>query len=64
MKKGCVVFWKGHVGIMVDRLNCIHANAFHMKTITEPLIEIINRMGKDLKIIKMMQNGCFIIKIR
>jgi len=54
LKRGCVVFWKGHVGIMVDRLNCIHANAFHMKTVTEPLIEIINRMNKDHNIIKMM----------
>ena len=39
---------------MIDRLNCIHANAFHMKTVTEPLINIINRMDKDLNIIKMI----------
>lgn len=54
LKRGCVIFWEGHVGIMVDKLNCIHANAFHMKTITEPLVDIINRMNKDHKIIKMM----------
>ena len=54
MKRGCVIFWEGHVGIMVDRLNCIHANAFHMKTVTEPVINIINRMDKDLNIIKMI----------
>lgn len=58
LKRGCVIFWKGHVGIMVDRFNCIHANAYHMKTLTEPLIDIINRMDKDYQIVKMMDfNG-------
>lgn len=54
LKRGCVVFWEGHVGIMVDKFNCIHANAFHMKTVTEPLFNIINRMDKDHQIVKMM----------
>ena len=54
LKRGCVVFWRGHVGIMVNKLKCIHANAFHMKTKTEPLSEIIERMGKNFNIIKMM----------
>ena len=54
LKRGCVIFWEGHVGIMVDSLNCIHANAFHMKTKTEPLLKIIERMDKNFKIIKMM----------
>ena len=52
--RGCVIFWDGHVGIMVDRLNCIHANAYHMKTITEPLVNIFNRMGKEYQILKIM----------
>jgi len=54
LKRGCVIFWEGHVGIMTDKINCIHANAFHMKTITEPLINIIKRMNKDVNIVKMM----------
>ena len=54
LKRGCVIFWKGHVGIMIDKKNCIHANAYHMKTVTEPLFDIINRMGKNHQIIKMM----------
>lgn len=54
LRRGCVVFWKGHVGIMVDKFNCIHANAFHMQTKIEPLSKIIKRIGKDFKIIKMM----------
>ena len=54
LDRGFVVFWKGHVGIMVDKLNCIHANAFHMETIVEPLKDIIIRMGKEYPIIKIM----------
>lgn len=54
LKRGCVVFWEGHVGIMIDNLNCIHANAFHMNTKTEPLNDIINRSDKKLVIKKMM----------
>ena len=54
LERGCVIFWEGHVGIMVDRFNCIHANAYHMKTVTEPLIDIINRMDKDNQVVKMM----------
>ena len=54
LKRGCVVFWERHVGIMIDKFNCIHANAFHMQTKTEPLNQIINRIGKDLNITKMM----------
>ena len=53
LKRGCVIFWKGHVGIMVDNLNCIHANAFHMQTKTEPF-QTIERIGEDLNKIKMM----------
>ena len=54
LKRGCVIFWDGHVGIMIDNINCIHANAYHMKTKTEPLHQIISRIGKDFNIIKMM----------
>ena len=54
LKRGCVIFWSGHVGIMIDEFNCIHANAFHMQTKIEPLNQIINRIGKDFDITKMM----------
>lgn len=54
LKRGCVIFWKGHVGIMIDKFNCIHANAFHMQTKIEPLSKIIDRIKKDFRVIKMM----------
>lgn len=54
LSRGCVIFWKGHVGIMVDNLNCIHASAFHMETVIEPLDKIIFRNKEKLPILKMM----------
>jgi cell wall-associated NlpC family hydrolase len=42
-KSGDIVFFPGHVGIMVDDRNIIHANAFHMKTIIEPLKLVAER---------------------
>lgn len=54
LDRGFIVFWEGHVGIMVDRYNCIHANATHMKTTLEPLNDIILRMNKENDLIKIM----------
>lgn len=54
LKRGCVIFWRGHVGIMIDNSNCIHANAYHMQTNIEPLSKIVSRMEKDFHIIAMM----------
>ena len=54
LKRGVVIFWKGHVGIMVDETNCIHANAFHMEVSKEPLVSILDRTVKNDPIIKIM----------
>lgn len=54
LKRGHVVFWEGHVGIMTDDIFCIHSNAFHMRTIIEPLKDINLRMGVKYKIIKIL----------
>ena len=37
LKRGDLVFWQGHVGMMYDELNLLHANGFHMQTVIEPL---------------------------
>jgi cell wall-associated NlpC family hydrolase len=42
-EEGDIVFFPGHVGIMVDEKNIIHANAFHMKVSVEPLSEVEER---------------------
>jgi cell wall-associated NlpC family hydrolase len=37
LARGDLVFWKGHVGIMRDPVTLLHANGWHMKTVSEPL---------------------------
>lgn len=37
LRRGDLVFWDGHVGIMADAENLLHANAFHMMVAIEPL---------------------------
>ena len=37
LKAGDLIFWKGHIAMMIDNKNIIHANAHHMKTCIEPL---------------------------
>ena len=40
---GDIIFFKGHVGLMADDRNLLHANAFHMKTVIEPLDDVVAR---------------------
>jgi len=44
LKRGDVVFWKGHVGIMRDAHELLHANAHHMQVASEPLAEAVARI--------------------
>ena len=37
LRRGDLVFWKGHVAMMLDGATIIHANAHHMATAKEPL---------------------------
>ncbi len=37
LQRGDLIFWKGHVGIMVDADTLLHANAHHMATVYEGL---------------------------
>ena len=46
LKRGDLVFWKGHVGIMQTARRLLHANAHHMCVATEPLSEAAARILK------------------
>jgi cell wall-associated NlpC family hydrolase len=45
-RRGDLVFWKGHMGVMLDAQMLLHANAFHMLVAAEPLAEAIDRIEK------------------
>lgn len=44
--RGDLVFWKGHVGIMIDSVMMVHANATHMLVAVETLPEAVMRIAK------------------
>jgi cell wall-associated NlpC family hydrolase len=45
-QRGDLVFWKGHMGVMLDEGRLLHANAFHMAVAIEPLSEAMTRIEK------------------
>lgn len=45
LQRNDLVFWRGHVGIMVDELRLLHANAHHMMTAVEPVADAIARIS-------------------
>ena len=51
LKRGDLLFWKGHVAIARDRATLVHANAFHMAVAIEPTTEAIARIGKTGSIV-------------
>ncbi|MDP3384324.1 MAG: C40 family peptidase [Phenylobacterium sp.] len=44
LRRGDLVFWKGHVAMMLDADTIIHANAHHMAVAVEPLNTAIARI--------------------
>ncbi|PHS25190.1 MAG: peptidase P60 [Robiginitomaculum sp.] len=46
LHRGDLIFWKGHVGIMLDAHIVLHANAWHMAVAREPLAEAVARIKK------------------
>ncbi|NNC35924.1 MAG: C40 family peptidase [Hyphomonadaceae bacterium] len=46
LKRGDLVFWNGHVGIMTNSKTLLHANAHHMSVQAEPLNIAARRIAK------------------
>ena len=44
LQRGDIIFWDGHVGMMVDAETLIHANAHHMATRYEPIANAMIRI--------------------
>jgi cell wall-associated NlpC family hydrolase len=57
LKRGDLIFWKGHVAIVRDRDTIVHANAHHMAAVIEPTqaaIERIKAAGSDVTSIRRL----------
>lgn len=51
LKRGDLLFWQGHVAIVRDPATLVHANAFHMSVVVEPIAEAVARIraaGNDV----------------
>jgi hypothetical protein len=47
-KRGDLVFFKGHVGVMTGPTHMIHASAHHMRVTTEPLADMVMGRGNEI----------------
>jgi cell wall-associated NlpC family hydrolase len=57
LRRGDLIFWDGHVGIMADHENLLHANGTHMMVALEPLKTASDRIaatGKAITSIKRL----------
>ncbi|MBB4258354.1 MULTISPECIES: C40 family peptidase [unclassified Bradyrhizobium] len=55
--RGDLIFWKGHVAIVRDGSTMVHANAYHMATVIEPIepaIARIRQAGSEVVAIKRL----------
>jgi len=55
--RGDLIFWKGHVAIVRDAGTMVHANAYHMATVIEPIEPAVARIkaaGSDIVAIKRL----------
>jgi hypothetical protein len=52
VKRGDLVFWKGHVGVMLDETQLLHANAHHMAVAIEKLADAMARIDHPVTSIK------------
>jgi cell wall-associated NlpC family hydrolase len=57
LKRGDLIFWKGHVAIVRDASTIVHANAHHMATVIENTHEAMARIkaaGSEVTAIKRL----------
>jgi len=57
LRRGDLIFWRGHVAIVRDGGTMVHANAHHMATVIEPIepaIARIRQAGSDVAAIKRL----------
>jgi hypothetical protein len=60
LRRGDLVFWKGHVAIVRDAATLLHANAHHMAVAIEPIVEAVRRIaaaGSAVMTVKRLQQG-------
>jgi cell wall-associated NlpC family hydrolase len=60
LRRGDLIFWKGHVAIVRDEATLLHANAFHMAVAIEPIADAIARIraaGSEITSARRLPDG-------
>ena len=60
LQRGDLVFWPGHVGIMLDAEQLLHANGYHMEVVIEPLAVAEARIaatGVEIRSVKRLSTS-------
>ncbi len=47
LRRGDLIFWQSHVGIMLDETRLLHANGHHMATAIEPAAQAVARIAAN-----------------
>lgn len=62
LRRGDLVFWKGHVGIMCDGQTLLHANGHHMQVAREPFSVARERIARnsfgEVTMVRRLQYAC------
>jgi hypothetical protein len=45
LRRGDLLYWKGHVAIVRDEVTLVHASAHHMAVAIEPIAPAVARIG-------------------
>lgn len=45
LRRGDLVFWKGHMGVMLDSARLLHAGSHHMAVAIEPVTDAVSRIA-------------------
>ena len=53
LARGDLVFWKGHVGILVDGARMVHASGHAMTVVVEPLADAVARIGPPTSLCRL-----------
>ncbi|MFC0217168.1 C40 family peptidase [Pseudochelatococcus lubricantis] len=60
LRRGDLVFWPGHVGILRDAQTLLHASGHHMTVVSEPFVQAVERIraqtGHDIAVARRIRD--------
>lgn len=57
LRRGDLIYWEGHVGILRDPATLLHASGYQMQVVSEPLKAVLARYGRSGKVATAVRRG-------